>query len=55
MVEKGNDGITEWHEEKGIHRFDFDEYYEKEAAKASKGLQKIIGSSDPMMYSRRRR
>ena len=50
----GDENMIEWHERKGDHVFEMAEYYEKEAAKASRELYRIIGSSDPMMYSRRR-
>lgn len=40
--------------EKGNQLFNFAEFYEKEATKASKELHKIVDSSDLMMYSRQR-
>ena len=50
----GDEVIVEWNEMKGDHMFEMAEHYEKEAATASRGLPKIIASSDPMMHSWRR-
>ena len=46
--------MAEWHEEEGDKYLDFVEVYGKEAFKPLKELHEIVGSSDPMMYSRRR-
>ena len=47
----GDEGMVKWSESKGDHVFEMVEYYEKEAAKASRELHRIVGSSDPMMDS----
>ena len=51
---RGDNDMVEWHEEMGDDFLDSADFYEKETAKASKELHRIVGSSDPMMYSRRR-
>ena len=43
--------MVKWNEMKGDQVYEMAEYYEKEAAKGSNELHKIIGSSYPMMYS----
>ena len=49
---RGDGDMAECHEEKGDMFFDFADFHGKEAAKASKELHRIIGSSDPMLSSR---
>ena len=48
---RGDDDKAKWHEWKGDEFFDFVEFYKKEAAKGSTELNKVINSSDPMMYN----
>ena len=43
--------MVEWSEKKEDHLYKKAKHYEKEAIKASSELHRIIGSSDPMMYS----
>ena len=50
----GDEDMMEWSERKGDHIFDVAEYYGKEAAKGLSKLHRVIGFSDPMMYSWRR-
>lgn len=50
----GDEDMVEWNERKGDRMYEMAEYYEKEAAKASRKLHTIIVSSDPIMYSWRR-
>ena len=53
MVKRGCDDMAECHDEKDDQFFIFAEFYEKEAAKASKDLYRIIGSLDSMLYNGR--
>ena len=43
--------MGEWSEREGDYISDMAEYYENEAAKVSRELHRIIGSSDPIIYS----
>ena len=50
----GDEDMVELNERKEDLMFGIAQYHEKEATKASEELHRIIGSSDPMMYSWRR-
>ena len=46
-----DEDMAEWHKETKDEFFEFADFYEGEAAKASKELREIIDSSDPLMCS----
>ena len=46
-----DEDMAEWNEEIGDEFFDFTDFDEEEAAKASKELHEIISLSDPLMQS----
>ena len=48
---KWDEDMVDWRERKGDRMYEMAEYCEKEAAKASNELHRIITSSDPVMYS----
>lgn len=47
----GDEDMIEWNKRKGGHIFEIAECYERERAKASNELYRIISSLDLMMYS----
>ena len=51
MLGGGDEDMADRHEEISDEFFEYVDFYEEKATKASKGLHKIIDSSDPLMYS----